>query len=321
MTEGKILDMPQALEREPTTTARDASPVQKDVNNNGSTGTIPFPSRRENWPKRVSSIGWLSTSIVHDLRNPLGTVFAGAEMLMQLDPGSAQAKRLTVNIYHAASRMRELLADLAAVNCGRKSTPENCKLRDVINQASEAALPASETQSVQILQDVPDDLAMPLHRSRIQRVFFNLIANALEAMPHGGTIRIAARKADNCVLIAVEDTGPGIPDGIRERLFEPFVTAGKEHGLGLGLALSRQTVLDHGGDMWTEPASGARLVIRLPLTAEMTKSELSNYKNLLEAKQTDLTHLVRNRESIVIKTSPDALDEVQHSTEREMAIR
>jgi signal transduction histidine kinase len=258
--------MPQALEREPTTTARDASPIQMDLNEKRSTATIPLPSRRENWQKRISSIGWLSTSIVHDLRNPLGTVFAGAEMLMRLDPGSAQAKRLTVNIYHAASRMRELMADLAAVNCGRTSTPEICKIRDVINDASDAALPASETQSVQILHDVPDDLAMPLERSRIQRVFFNLITNALEAMPRGGTIRIAARKADNFVLIAVEDTGPGIPRRIRERLFEPFVTAGKEHGLGLGLALSRQTVLDHGGDMWTEPASGARLVIRLPLT-------------------------------------------------------
>jgi hypothetical protein len=68
------------------------------------------------------------------------------------------------------------------------------------------------------------------------------------------------------VLIDVEDTGPGIPRAIRDRLFEPFVTAGKDHGLGLGLALSRQTVLDHGGDMWTEPAAGARFVIRLPLT-------------------------------------------------------
>jgi signal transduction histidine kinase len=266
MTEGKLLDMLQALEREPTTTTRDASPVQMDLNENRSTGTIPLPLWRENWQKRVSSIGWLSTSIVHDLRNPLGTVFAGAEMLMQVDPGSAQAKRLTANIYRAASRMRELLADLAAVNYGRKSTPEICKIRDLITEASEAALPAAETPSVQILHDVPDDLAIPLERSRIQRVFFNLITNALEAMPHGGTIRIAAKKADNCVLIAVEDTGPGIPRGIRERLFEPFVTAGKEHGLGLGLALSRQTVLDHGGDMWTEPASGARLVIRLPLT-------------------------------------------------------
>jgi signal transduction histidine kinase len=72
-------------------------------------------------------------------------------------------------------------------------------------------------------------------------------------------------KADNCVLVEVEDSGPGIPCGIRDRLFEPFVTAGKDGGLGLGLALSRQTVLDHGGDMWTEPAAGALFIIRLPL--------------------------------------------------------
>jgi signal transduction histidine kinase len=152
------------------------------------------------------------------------------------------------------------------VNCGNRSTLEICKVRDVIIAASEAALPAAEKQSVQILTDVPDDIDVPMERSRIERVFFNLTTNALEAMPHGGTVRIGARKADNCVLIAVEDTGPGIPRGIRDRLFEPFVSAGKDHGLGLGLALSRLTVLDHGGEMWTEPAPGARFVIRLPLT-------------------------------------------------------
>jgi signal transduction histidine kinase len=99
----------------------------------------------------------------------------------------------------------------------------------------------------------------------MERVFLNLIANALEAMPHGGEIRIGARQRDNGVLIEVEDTGPGIPRAIQDRLFEPFVTAGKDDGLGLGLALSRQTVLDHGGDMWIEPAAGAHFAIRLPL--------------------------------------------------------
>jgi signal transduction histidine kinase len=99
----------------------------------------------------------------------------------------------------------------------------------------------------------------------MQSVFFNLIANALEAMPSGGRLHIAARETRHWVLIQMEDTGPGIPHKIRDRLFEPFVTAGKQDGLGLGLALSRQTVLNHGGDIWTEPASGARFVIRLPL--------------------------------------------------------
>jgi nitrogen-specific signal transduction histidine kinase len=67
------------------------------------------------------------------------------------------------------------------------------------------------------------------------------------------------------VLIAFEDTGPGIPDHIRDRLFEPFVTGGKPEGLGLGLALARQTLRSRGGDIWAEPATGARFVIRLPV--------------------------------------------------------
>jgi signal transduction histidine kinase len=98
----------------------------------------------------------------------------------------------------------------------------------------------------------------------MERVFFNLITNALEAMPEGGDIHIGAREGHDGVLVEFEDTGHGIPPEIRDQLFEPFATAGKRDGLGLGLALSRQTVLDHGGDMWLEPAGGARFVIRLP---------------------------------------------------------
>jgi signal transduction histidine kinase len=186
-------------------------------------------------------------------------------MLMELDLTPAQVKRLAANILRAAGRMRELVADLAGASCGNRSTSEICKIRDVVAAASEAASPAAEKQSVRILNNVPGGIEIPMARSRMERVFFNLITNSLEAMPHGGKIRIGARRADNCVLIEVEDTGPGIPRGIRDRLFEPFVTAGKEDGLGLGLALSRQTVLDHGGDMWTEPAAGAFFTIRLPL--------------------------------------------------------
>jgi signal transduction histidine kinase len=267
--EGRIPNMLEVLEQR-TTKTLDASPIQTEFNENRATGTLSLPLRSESWQQRISSMGWLSTSIVHDLRNPLGTVFAGAEMLMQLDPASTQGKRLAANIYRAAGRMRELLADLAGVSCGNKSRCEICKIRDVITAASEAALLAAESQGVQILHDVPDVLEIPVQRSRMERVFFNLITNALEAMPHGGQILIGAKKAENCVLIEVEDTGPGIPLGIRDRLFEPFVTAGKDHGLGLGLALSRQTLLDHDGDIWAEPAQGARFVISLPLSRVST---------------------------------------------------
>jgi signal transduction histidine kinase len=186
-------------------------------------------------------------------------------MLVGLDPGLTQVGRLATNIFRAAGRMRELLADLNSVALGNTPTPEMCDIREVIAAATNAAWAATENGSVQIVLEVPEGIELPLIRPRIQSVFFNLIANALEAMPAGGRLHVAARKASNCVLIEMEDTGPGIPDEIRDRLFEPFVTAGKQNGLGLGLALSRQAVLDHGGDIWTEPAAGARFVVRLPL--------------------------------------------------------
>jgi signal transduction histidine kinase len=212
-----------------------------------------------------SEAGWLSTSILHDLRNPLGAIYAAAEMLMDPDPAPTQVQRLATNIYRAAGRMRELLTDLTSLTYGNRSTPEICDIREIIAAASEAAAAAMDNQRVQILLDVPGHIKLPLARSRMKLMFFNLITNALEAMPGGGEVRIGATRNRDYVLVAIEDTGPGIPHEIRDKVFEPFVTAGKENGLGLGLAFSRQAVLDHGGDMWIEPAAGARFVIRFPL--------------------------------------------------------
>ena len=212
-----------------------------------------------------SKTGWLSASILHDLRNPLAAVYTAAEMLVDLDAGPPQVKRLATNIYRAAGRINELLADLNSVARGNRVTAEMCDIRTIITAASDAAITAVENSRVHIVLGVPEGIELPLVRRRMERVFFNLIANALEAMPTGGQLTVEARKAGSIVLIELEDTGPGIPRAIRERLFEPFATAGKPGGLGLGLALSRQTVRDHGGEMWTEPATGARFVIRLPL--------------------------------------------------------
>jgi signal transduction histidine kinase len=218
-------------------------------------------SRREN----KSAVEWLSMSIVHDLRNPIGAIYAAAEMLMDVDAGPAQVKRLATNIYRAAGRMRELLTDLNGTARGNGPAVEICNIGLVVAAASDAASATTKNHNVQISLEVPERIELPLIRSRMERVFFNLIANALEAMPAGGKLRIACRKANKCVLVELEDTGPGIPSGIHDRLFEPFVTAGKRDGLGLGLAVSRQIILDHGGDIWTEPAAGARFVVRLPL--------------------------------------------------------
>jgi signal transduction histidine kinase len=225
-----------------------------------------MPLRAESQPEGASAVEWLSTSIVHDLRNPLATIYAAAETLVDLHSAPIQVKRLAANIYDAADRMRKLLADLNGDLGGHPSRAEICNIRDIIAAACEAVSGTKDDHRVQIQIQIPDCIELPLKRSRMERVFFNLIANALEAMPAGGKLRILGRKAGNWALIEVEDTGPGIPLEIRDRLFEPFVTAGKQGGFGLGLALSRQTLLNHGGDIWTEPAAGARFIIRLPLS-------------------------------------------------------
>jgi signal transduction histidine kinase len=230
-----------------------------------STEKTPPAPPRENRQGRAFNIDPLAMSIVHDLRNPLAAICVCAEMLTDPHLTPDHAARLGRNIHKAAGRMRELLADLVCVTQGKIAGAENCYLHEILAAACEDAAVTADNQSVDILLDLPARMEMIVARIRMERVFINLITNALEAMPGGGKIRIAAREDADCALIEVEDSGPGVPPEIYGRLFDPFVTAGKKDGLGLGLALSRRTVRDHGGDMWIEPADGARFVIKLPL--------------------------------------------------------
>ncbi len=217
--------------------------------------------------ERISTIGRLSTSIIHDLRNPLAAIYGGAEMLVDAELSPDQVRRLSGNIYRASRQVQDLLQELADVTQGRGHAREICRLREVILAAYQPLIAIAESQRVSVRIEVPDDVELPLDRSPMERVFQNLIANAIEAMPEGGSVSVRVDRRDAEVLISVEDTGPGIPALIATQLFQPFVTAGKKNGMGLGLALSRKTVISHGGDLWSEGKNGgARFVMKLPVT-------------------------------------------------------
>lgn len=232
--------------------------------------------------ERISTIGRLSTSIIHDLRNPLAAIYGGAEMLVDTELSREQVRRLAANIYRSSRQVQDLLQELADVTEGRGHAREICRLREVIAAAYAPVAANAEAHHVRVKIDTPEDIELPLDRSPMERVFQNLISNAVEAMPEGGSITIRAEREEAAVLVSVEDTGPGIPALIAPQLFQPFVTAGKKNGLGLGLALSRKTVLSHGGDLWTEEidhgknsghaktgshgkTGGAKFVMRLPV--------------------------------------------------------
>lgn len=216
--------------------------------------------------ERLSTISRLATSIVHDLRNPLAAIYGGAEMLADSNLSQQHIRRLATNIHLSSRRVADLLSDLSDVTRGRTHAPEWCRLREVIVAACQTVAADAELHKVEVDVQVPDTIELSLERSRMERVFENLLVNAIDAMPKGGRVDIALVSNGDHVLVSVTDTGPGLRAELAARIFEPFVTEGKRKGMGLGLALSRQTLRDHGGDLSIDSTStaGARFLLRLP---------------------------------------------------------
>jgi signal transduction histidine kinase len=218
--------------------------------------------------ERISTIGRMTSSIVHDLRNPLAAIYGGAEMMVDTDLTPVQVRRIASNIYRSSRKIQEMLQDLLNLTRGKSTRRESCLLAEVIEAGIEPLRNTAQQNNVEVVCEVPADLELPLERARVERVFMNLVGNALEVMPGGGRIHIFSRDYGDTVEVDVADDGPGIPSGIRGQLFQPFATFGKKNGLGLGLALSRQSVLDHGGDLWAVDKSppGATFRVRFPKT-------------------------------------------------------
>jgi signal transduction histidine kinase len=123
---------------------------------------------------------------------------------------------------------------------------------------------------------VDDYAEVFVDRTRSERVFTNLFSNAIDAMSEGGEVSVRSKPDGDVLLVFVNDTGPGVPAEVRAQLFRPFVTAGKRTGLGLGLTLSRQTMLELGGDLQllSHTGPGACFCLRFPLISSPPPSGL-----------------------------------------------
>lgn len=138
--------------------------------------------------ERIFTIGRMATSIVHDLRNPLAAVYGGAEMLVDSDLPPESVKRLARNIYRSSQQIQELLQDLLDVSRGKSPSLELCRLSDIVD----AACNSVAHDRVEIHQTIPSEIELPLERARMERVFTNLLGNALGSHarrrrnPHSG---------------------------------------------------------------------------------------------------------------------------------------
>jgi signal transduction histidine kinase len=177
----------------------------------------------------------------------------------------AQIKRLAGNIYRASQRIREM-QDQLNVSRFESRGPEPSRLREIAEAACESLSATAESCGTTLAVDIAPAIELPLKRARMERALVNVISNAIEAMPEGRQVRISAQFVAGSAVMHVDDSGPGVAPEIRSRLFQPFVTAGKSNGVGLGLVFTRQTVLGHGGDLWLDiaPGGGAHFSPRLP---------------------------------------------------------
>ena len=177
----------------------------------------------------------------------------------------AHTQRIAGNIYRASRQVLATLDDLTGLVRGKGPQGELCQVAEIVEEAWAAVGAQRLGANVSFHLAGARELEAILPRTRIQRVFGNLFANAAEAMDGSGRLDVVIGTADGSVRVEVQDSGPGVPQEIVHSLFQPFTTARKKSGLGLGLALSRQAMLDLGGNLTYEPStSGARFVVTLP---------------------------------------------------------
>ena len=218
--------------------------------------------------ERLTTIGRLLSSVIHDLKTPL-TVMSGYVQLMQAsnDPGERErfAELILKQFDHIGAMQREVL-EFAR---GEKSVlVRKVYLQKFFDDVREQIEGELARRGVELVVDVQERGTARFDESKMLRVVNNLARNAAEAMgPAGGkfVIKVTRDKETKDLVVSFSDTGPGIPKQIEHRLFQSFVTSGKEGGTGLGLAIVKKIAEEHGGKVSVQSSSrGATFKLRLP---------------------------------------------------------
>jgi two-component system NtrC family sensor kinase len=221
--------------------------------------------------EKLAALGRLSAGVAHEINNPLGGILTCLEALRHAEPGSPRHQEYAELIRSGLERIGTTVQQLLRF----ARSPEVRQRRNVdLHRVIDDALAFSRFQNrqnrvrvVRSLGEIPPVLGDP---DLLHQVFLNLVLNAMQAMPEGGTLEIGTWDSDGRVAIVFEDDGPGIPEGHHRRIFDPFFTT-KEVGVGTGLGLSVALgiVQAHDGtiEVSDRTGGGARFTIHLPAAA------------------------------------------------------
>ncbi len=220
--------------------------------------------------ERLATVGRISAQITREIRNPLNAIGLNAELLEEELVAAEAPRREAVQLVQAISREVDRLNGVAEEYLRFAKPPRQELARqdvgEILGSLLDFLAPELAAASIEVRRELAP--ALPPVRGdegQLRAVFLNLLRNAREAMPGGGTITVRARREDASVEVVVRDTGGGIPPGDLPRIFEAFYST-KERGTGLGLAFAQQALKEHGGTIRceSEPGRGTAFTIRLP---------------------------------------------------------
>ncbi len=254
--------------------ARPFSPADEDllklVSANVSTALRLYSVNAERErTERLTSIGRLLSQVIHDFKTPLTVISGHAQLMALTDDAAARQEHLqkVLSQFDLLASMQKEVLEFAR---GEKHIfVRRVFLHKFFADLRQSLAPTIDGRAIELELDIDTKLVARFDENKIARAIQNLARNAVEAMTNtGGVLTISAQMVQDELLIAVSDTGPGIPPEIQDKLFQSFVTAGKKNGTGLGLAIVKKVVEEHGGTVaCIAQPKGTRFEIRLPQPA------------------------------------------------------
>jgi C4-dicarboxylate-specific signal transduction histidine kinase len=220
--------------------------------------------------ERMSAIGRVACSICHDLRHSLTAIYANAEFLERHDLCADERADLLLDIQEAVLAMTERIASILRFGgSGRTNPLVHERVSLVVERAVAAVKLHPDGQSVTITVGKLQPTKADIDAKNLESALYNLLLNACQSATlstHMPEVKVDLTDVDERIFITISDNGPGVPVTVLKTLFNPFVTAGKPNGTGLGLTLARRIAEEHGGNVYLEKSSRGKTVFTLSLT-------------------------------------------------------
>jgi signal transduction histidine kinase len=209
----------------------------------------------------------MASAIIHDIKNPMNTIRVYAQV-MKKKSGNEEAVKLADEMIRQVDRLVNMLQEILDFSRGVSAT----RIIEVnLGETLDAILGFIEKDLTKhnILLEKNLHYVGPclMDADKMTRVFYNIASNSRDAMPTGGTLTVTTCEIDGTVKISFRDNGSGMPEEVKKRIFEPFMSFGKKHGTGLGMAIVKKVIDDHDGriEIESELGKGTEMTIFIPL--------------------------------------------------------